>query len=102
MDSFDIYDAEHRFKDCADRRPWLIIEHRDNFQIACFPISGERYGDFGFYLDPHHPDFAVTGLSKACYILDERLYEVPLMGFRKFRGRLANVLLAEFRRYAGV
>lgn len=102
MDRFDIYNAAQKFHDCSDLRPWLIIDNRATDVFACFPIASESYCGIGFQLDKAHPDFRATGLTKTCYVLDERLFDLSLAIFGKQRGRLANNLLASFREYAGL
>jgi hypothetical protein len=61
-----------------------------------------------YYDDPHftlavsEPDFAATGLSKTCHILDERIYELRANQFGRRRGCLAGELLRAFREYSGL
>lgn len=102
MRPFDICDATQEFNGCLDRRPWLIIEEREGDLFGCFPISGEHYSRPHFCLDPKHPDFEGTGLTKLCFVLDERMHDVKKDKFQKHRGRLTGTLLVEFRAYADI
>ncbi len=39
MDVYEIYNATHRFKNCDDTRPWLIVEIRSDNCYGCLPIA---------------------------------------------------------------
>lgn len=102
MQPFDIFQAEHEFKDCHDPRPWLVIRPANtDGLVACFPISGEDYSGRAYQIRKEHPDFNATGLNKTCYIHDESSYDVPIAAFKKHRGALTNKLLGEFKAHAG-
>ena len=83
-------------------RPWLIIERRVNGVFGCFPISGQCYDGSCFEIVSSHADFAATGLKKSCFIHDSHIFELPGDVFATRRGRLAGVLLAEFRDFSGL
>ena len=100
MNPFEIHDAEHPFGKCSDRRPWLIVDRRENETYGCFPIASQHYDDHHFSLNREHPNFAATGLSKSCFVLDERIFEIPAGCFQRHRGRLTGDLLADFCKYA--
>ena len=102
MQPFDIYLAEFEWKGCKDTRPWLIIEKTEDGYFNCFPISGQDYENASFRLDSTDPDFPATGLTKACYIHDEKLYSLPPSSFRDHKGSLRGDLLARFLDAAGL
>jgi len=103
MQPFEIHLARQRWLNCDDARPWLIIRVLASGDCECFPISGVSYGGAScFPISTSDPDFAVTGLSKDCFVHDSRLYLLRPGQFLKLRGSLTGSLLAEFRRYAGV
>jgi hypothetical protein len=102
MQPFDIFTAEFLWKGCNDMRPWLVVEHAPTGGINCFPISGQDYGQHAFRLDQSDPDFPATGLSKTCYIHDERLYCLPAASFQSRRGFLKGALLVRFLEAAGL
>jgi hypothetical protein len=102
MERFEIYSASQVFKGCSDDRPWIIVDLRPNGVYGCFPIAGEDYGDPSFFIDAQDPDFAATGLTKSCHILDKSIFELKAEQFKRYRGRLENKLLAEFREYSGL
>jgi hypothetical protein len=92
MNPFEIHDAIHRFMDSEDRRPWLIISVKGTV-CRCFPISGQDYTRNAFAILQDHPDFPATGLSKNCFIHDERYYELAQGQFKRYRGKLSGQLL---------
>ena len=49
-----------------------------------------------FRIDQDDPDFGAIGLTKTCYINDERFYSLPETSFGKHRGVLTGQLLARF------
>ena len=101
MEPFEIYDAEFRFNECDDQRPWLVVDKRKDL-VGCLPISGEHYDAPHFELAPEAVGFDQTGLSKRCYILDERLFEIRQSCFARRRGALVEPILTAFREYAGL
>lgn len=101
MEKFDIFNATQLFNGCPDMRPWLVVHCRGEMW-SCFPISSHTYNDGGFFLPQNHPDFHLTGLSRECYILDDRYYELASPQFKRKRGVLAGALREEFEKYAGV
>ena len=102
MHPFDIFYAELQWKGCNDGRPWLIVEFTSDGCCNCFPISSQDYQGNAFRLDQSDPDFAVTGLTKTCYIHDERFYALPESSFKKNKGVLKGQLLALFLNHAGL
>ena len=102
MRPFEIYNAQQRFNDCDDMRPWLVIEVRAGGVYACFPIASEHHDESHFPIDAEHPDFPATGLKKSCHILDARIYELNKSQFQRRRGELVGAMLAAFREYAGL
>jgi hypothetical protein len=102
MQPFDIFFAEFQWKGCNDRRPWLIVELITDGCFDCFPISGQDYGGTAFGLDQTHPDFAATGLSKSCFIHDERFYRLTSACLKRRKGVLTGQLLTLFLKHAGL
>lgn len=100
MQSFEIYNATRVWRGCTDMRPWLVIDVNRNGSANCFPITGQNYGGRSFELRMDHHDFHLTGLSKACYVPFDILYEVSAAAFGRRRGTLAGSLLEEFRFFA--
>jgi hypothetical protein len=100
---FEIFTAEFQWKGCKDVRPWLIVEQApDGRCFNCFPISGEDYSGGAFRLDQADKEFPATGLSKTCYIHDERFYSLPDASFRNRKGMLGGALLLRFLEAAGL
>jgi len=94
---FEIYSGTHDFNGCADERPWLIFDSRQDNIFGCFPISTKNYRDEpAVWLDPDHADFQATGLNRGCYILVERIMELGGDELRRYRGILTNDLLGAF------
>lgn len=102
MRPLEIFNAQFQWNDCNDERPWLLVEKRANGCWHCFPISGKDYGGNEFKIEANDPHFAVTGLTKTCYIHHERFYEIPPSVFGKHRGALEGELLASFLRASGL
>lgn len=102
MDQWEIHDAEIQWRNCPDRRPWLIIEVCNHGVCGCFPISGQDYNPRHFELRIDDPDFAATGLAKTCYVYDEHIIEIRVDQFKRRRGQLEGNLLTRFRDYAGL
>jgi len=102
MQPFEIFLAEFEWKGCKDTRPWLVIEKTEEEHFNCFPISGQDYDNAAFRLDPADPDFPATGLTKMCYIHDEKLYSLPPSSFKDHKGTLRGDLLARFLDFAGL
>ena len=102
MQPFDIYQAAHRWLNCDDARPWLIVEVRAQGVYGSFPISGQCYGGNCFEISSSHENFAATGLSKSCFIHDQYIVELRANQFLRRRGALTGSMLAEFRRFAGL
>lgn len=108
MRPFQIYRMKIPFKGCLDPRPWLIIEERPNSVFACLPFSTKHYDvrDL-FEIRDTHPNFAATGLSRACFLICEQIQEVHrdrfvLDGRLQLKGQLEEELLVEFRKYFGI
>ncbi len=107
MRPFQIYRLKLRWRNCDDPRPWLVVETRPDGVFACFPVSSQCYGQDCFALDPSHPDFAATGLTRACNIICTTLYDLQqgqfvLDGKRQLKGELQGELLSDFRAFAGI
>lgn len=108
MRPFQIYRLQVRFNNCEDARPWLVMENRPNDLYACLPISTRNYGSSDvFPLDPAHPDFPATGLTRPCFILCERIFELEgsrfqLDGKQQLKGELLRDLQTQFRRHMGI
>jgi len=102
MQRFEIFNATRTWKGCVDMRPWLIIELRGTDTFGCFPISGECYGGSCFWIDPSHPDFSRTGLSKGSYVHDDYIVEIGIDEFQTRRGEMVGELLDEFLAFAGL
>jgi hypothetical protein len=83
------------------------VQDRPHNVFACFPISSQCYSQDCFALDPNHPDFAATGLTRACHIICTKFYDFQegqftLEGRQQLKGELQGELLADFRAFAGV
>ena len=102
MRPFEIYTALHNWRNCPDRRPWLIIDVRPNGVYGCFPFSSQDYRGSGFEISEAHPDFVKTGLSKSCFIQDDHIIELKQSQLQRYRGELTGDLLSEFKDFAGL
>ena len=102
MQPFDIAYATFTWKNCDDMRPWLVVECTPDGSCNCFPISGQDYGGDAFKVDQGDPDFPATGLTKTCYIHDQRFYAVSITAFGKCKGVLTGQLLTRFLAHAGL
>lgn len=107
MRPFQIYRLKVTWRNCEDARPWLVVEIRPNNVFGCFPVSSQCYGQDCFAVDPSHPDFAATGLTRACNIICTSIYELTasqfmLDGAPQLKGELQGELLSGFRAFAGV
>ena len=102
MRPFEIYNATVAWRNCADMRPWLIVDCRPGDIFGCFPFSGQCYDGNCFEVPASHVNFAATGLTKSCFILDSHIIEIPISAFSRRRGELAGALLSDFRKYAGI
>ena len=100
MQPWEIWWGQTRWKDCADRRPWLIVDCRPDDAFGCFPISTKSYGDPAFELSADHPDFAATGLKRTCFIHDLHIIELHAAELHKRSGTLGGQLRDQFRAYA--
>lgn len=102
MRPYEIFYARHRWLNCDDPRPWLIVDLRGNQLLGCFPISGQCYDGQCFFISRTHPDFPATGLAKDSYIHDKFIIELAVDEFLDRKGELTGELLAEFLQYAGL
>lgn len=104
MDPFEIHYGTAQWKDCGDERPWIILgEGFEPETWDCFPLTGRYYNHYdSFEIDPGHPDFDATGLSKRSYIMYETVIMLPTGCFRRRTGVLRNELLQDFKNAAGL
>lgn len=102
MRPYEIYYARRPWKGCEDERPWVVIDTRPGGVFGCFPISGQAYGGDAFYVDPTHPDFPATGLTKGCYVHYLSIIELPADQFLRRKGEFQGHLLDAFLDAAGL
>ena len=102
MRRFEIHNATHTWRQCADLRPWLVVDVLTSGAALCFPISGQKFGSQNFELNVAHPDFPRTGLTKSCFVAYGALFEIRAATFARRRGELAGSLLDEFRFWSNV
>ena len=103
MRPFQIYLLQVTWHGCQDARPWLILQARPDDLFGCFPISSQCYGQDCFPIEPSDPECRATGLTRACYVICTRIYDLRWDLFI-FNGkpRLKDELLWCFREFAGV
>jgi hypothetical protein len=104
MEPYEVWDAAVPWQDSHDRRPWVIVDSRAPDLYGCFPMSGQAYDPSlcPFMLDPEHPDFQATGLTKKCYVMVSRIHELSSDAFLSRRGKLVGDLLDAFLDAAGL
>ena len=104
MQLFEVYNAKYTWMNCDDTRPWIVVDMSiaQDGLIGCFPLSGQCYYGDCFLVEQRHDDFPYTGLSKSCYVHDQRVLDLPFECFSLKRGDFRNNLLLDFRRYSGI
>ena len=100
----DIVTAHIGLRQSHDRRPWLVIEIRPSRRYLLLPISSatdlfDRIQHFP--LDPRHPDFPATGLTKTSYIIGNNAVENDGSAFDERLGCLQGNLAKEFIEWFG-
>lgn len=112
MDKYDICLARIRFRNCNDRRPWILVS-RPTFdtvrsqapKVAVVPISASLdlfKPNQDFLIRAADPNFVNTGLKRDSYAIGEgfTIY-VPISRFERKVGSLVGSLLAEFVSWEG-
>ncbi|MCX5662184.1 MAG: hypothetical protein NTW19_21105 [Planctomycetota bacterium] len=102
MRPFEIHNVDRVWRNCADQRPYVIVDVRAGGVFGCFSISGQCYAGDCFHIAHDHPDFPATGLSKSCFVHYALVIEVKAAEFRRARGRISGQMLGDFIREAGL
>lgn len=82
-----------------DRRPWVVIEAAGPDRWRLLPISAavDLFDpELHFRLDPSHPDFPLTGLKRASFIVANLPVDAPQAVLERRLGCLQSQLAAEF------
>jgi len=87
MQPFQVHNAQHQWNNCPDIRPWVLVEVMPDGSAYAFPVSSHCYGGYHcFELNPAHPEFGATGLTKLCHVHYQSLIVLPNAAFRRLRG----------------
>ena len=57
---------------------------------------------YDFEIPADHPDFPATGLSRASYVVCDKIVDVDVSKLTEYVGRFENRLAAEFRKWMGI
>jgi hypothetical protein len=90
MNAFDIYLANHSWKNSVDARPFVLVSALPNGDWKCFPISKQDYDGHPFEVLDSDPDFKATGLRMTSYIYDFRFEIVKAAEFVLPNGKVAR------------
>jgi hypothetical protein len=104
-EAFEIVWAKALWLQCADERPWLLVDVRKGGEeYGAFPISTKFYRSGGPYyiIDDKHPDFPATGLKVQSYLFYESIIEIGDDEIRRSIGRLVGSLLADVKEASGL
>lgn len=104
-EAFEIVWAKAVWLQCADERPWLLVDVRKGGEeYGAFPISTKCHRSGGPYyiIEVKHPDFPATGLKVQSYLFYESIIEIADDEIRRPIGRMVGGLLAAAREASGL
>jgi hypothetical protein len=104
-EAFEIVWAKAVWLQCADERPWLLVDVRKaGEEYGAFPISTKFYRSGGpcYIIDDKHPDFPATGLRLRSYLYYESIIEIGDDEIRRPMGRMVGSLLVAAKEASGL
>ena len=102
---FDIFLARIRFRKCNDIRPCIILYPPKSGTVTVAAISSqERLFAYAqhFWLEPSHPNFPTTALTRRSYIAVNQIDTIEIGELIAFVGRLEGELAREFKDWYGL